>query len=107
MVIIASITVSVIVILNSGVSRTVMIYMVGSNLESTNGLASSDLASIKNKDSNTKVLLIAGGTNKWDNNNELCSSINDCINIENNIKDIKLMNELTKNNNLKEKKKFI
>ena len=68
MVIIASITVSAIVILNRGVSRTVMIYMVGSNLESTNGLASSDLASIKNKDSNTKVLLIAGGTSKWDNN---------------------------------------
>ena len=68
MVIIASITVSVIVILNSGVSRTVMIYMVGSNLESTNGLASSDLASIKNTDSNTRVLLIAGGTSRWSNN---------------------------------------
>lgn len=67
-VIIASITVSAIVILNRGVSRTVMIYMVGSNLESTNGLASSDLASIKNIDSNTKVLLIAGGTSKWSNN---------------------------------------
>jgi len=68
MVIIASITVSAIVLLNNGVSRTVMIYMVGSNLESTNGLASSDLASIKNIDSNTKVLLIAGGTSKWSNN---------------------------------------
>ena len=68
MVIIASITVSAIVILNRGVSRTVMIYMVGSNLESTNGLASSDLASIKNIDSNTKVLLIAGGSSKWSNN---------------------------------------
>lgn len=67
-VIIASITVSAIVILNRGVSRTVMIYMVGSNLESTNGLASSDLASIKNIDSNTKVLLIAGGSSRWSNN---------------------------------------
>ena len=45
--------------------------------------------------------------NKWDNNNELCSSINDCINIENNIKDIKLMNELTKNYNIKEKKIYL
>lgn len=70
LVIIASITTSIIVITkSSGVSRTIMIYMVGSNLESTGGLASSDLNSIdKNIDSNTKVLLIAGGSKNWNNN---------------------------------------
>ena len=70
LIIIASITTSIIVIINrSGVSRTIMIYMVGSNLESTGGLASADLNSIdKNIDSNTRVMLIAGGSKKWSNN---------------------------------------
>ena len=70
LVIIVSVTTTIVALLNSGgVSRTIMIYMVGSNLESTGGLASSDLNSIdKNIDSNTKVLLIVGGTKNWNNN---------------------------------------
>ncbi len=56
---------------NKSVSRTVMIYMVGSNLESQSGLGTVDLNSIDynkiyNEDIN--VVLIAGGTEKWDNN---------------------------------------
>ena len=68
MVIIASITVSALVLLNDkGVSRTVMIYMVGSNLESQAGLATVDLNSMKKNNDNTRVLVIAGGTKSWDN----------------------------------------
>ena len=47
-----------------------MIYMVGADLESNNGLASVDLNSIdKNiaNDSSINVYLIAGGSKKWDN----------------------------------------
>ena len=40
--------------------------------------------------------------NKWDDNNELYSLINDCINIENNIKNIKLINEHTNKYNFKD-----
>jgi len=38
--------------------------------------------------------------NEWNNNNKLNSLINDCINIENNIKDINNINEIIKNINL-------
>ena len=50
--------------LNMGKSRTIMIYMVGSNLESKNGLATRDLQDLdynKINANNTKVVLIAGG----------------------------------------------
>ena len=68
MVLISSITISAIVLLtDAGVSRTIMIYMVGSDLESGSGLATADLNSIKKSDNNTRVLVIAGGTKKWDN----------------------------------------
>ena len=40
--------------------------------------------------------------NEWENKDKLNSLINDCINIENNIKDIKKINENIKKNNLKE-----
>ena len=52
------------------VSRTIMIYMVGSNLESNSGLATVDLNSIdydQAKSQNTNVLLIAGGSLMWQN----------------------------------------
>lgn len=52
-------------------SRTIMVYMVGSNLESENGLGTVDLNSINynNMDNkNIKVVLIAGGSERWDNN---------------------------------------
>lgn len=51
-------------------SRTVMIYMVGSNLESENQIATSDLAAIDPSVvdlENVKVLLYTGGTTKWHN----------------------------------------
>ena len=51
--------------------RVVMIYMVGSNLESKNGLATRDLQDLdynKLKANNTEVILIAGGTTSWKNN---------------------------------------
>ena len=51
-------------------TRTIMIYMVGSNLESDAGLGTADLDSIKydqmdNK--NVKVVVIAGGSENWNN----------------------------------------
>lgn len=52
-------------------SRTIMIYMVGSNLESESGLGTVDLNSINynNMDNkNINVVLIAGGSERWDNN---------------------------------------
>ena len=55
---------------NSNVSRTVMIYMVGSDLESQNGLGTIDLEEIdyyKMDNQNINVLLIAGGSNDWYN----------------------------------------
>lgn len=53
-----------------GNSRTVMIYMAGSNLESNSRIASSDLSKIipNSIDINkTKVLVYTGGTKKWHN----------------------------------------
>lgn len=52
---------------NNSLSRTVMIYMVGSDLEANNGLATADLDSIKYNEK-VKVILIAGGTPNWHNN---------------------------------------
>ena len=51
-------------------SRTVMIFMAGTNLESNNMIASSDLNSIVPSSINfddTKVLLYTGGTKRWHN----------------------------------------
>ena len=52
-------------------SRTVMIYMVGSNLESEVGLATNDLNYIdynKTNSNKVRVVLMAGGTKSWKNN---------------------------------------
>ena len=52
-------------------NRVVMLYMVGADLESRNGLATRDLQDLdynKLKANNTKVILIAGGTTSWRNN---------------------------------------
>lgn len=51
-------------------SRTVMIFMAGSNLESNNGIATSELNSILPESidlNSTKVLLYTGGTKRWHN----------------------------------------
>ena len=51
-------------------TRTVMIYMVGSNLESDSAIATSDINSIKPEEvdlENVNVLLYTGGTAKWHN----------------------------------------
>ena len=51
-------------------TRTIMIYMVGSNLETQSGLGTVDLESIdynKMDNENINVVLIAGGTEEWDN----------------------------------------
>ncbi len=51
-------------------SRTIMIYMVGSNLESRGGIATAELAAIdyqKANEQNINVVLIAGGAKKWYN----------------------------------------
>ena len=56
--------------LNKSKSRTIMIYMVGANLESQSSLGTRDLAGIdynKIKANNTKVILMAGGANSWHN----------------------------------------
>lgn len=56
---------------NKSSSRTIMIYVSGSNLESDSGLATADLESIdynKLASSNTKVVVIAGGATRWMNN---------------------------------------
>ena len=55
---------------NKETSRTVMIYMVGSNLESSNAIASSDIDSIKPTEvdlEHVNVLLYTGGTTQWHN----------------------------------------
>ena len=55
---------------NKNVTRTIMIYMVGSNLESESQLGTADLDAInyyKLDNDNVKVVLIAGGSNKWHN----------------------------------------
>ncbi len=52
------------------ITRTIMIYMVGADLESKSGLATTDLKGIsynKMDNKNINVILIAGGTEKWDN----------------------------------------
>ncbi len=52
-------------------SRTVMIYMVGADLESTIGMATRDLKDVsyrKTKANHVHVILIAGGTTSWQNN---------------------------------------
>ena len=51
-------------------SRTIMIYMVGADLESENGLATVDLNEINYNlmdNQNINVLLVAGGSKKWHN----------------------------------------
>ena len=58
-------------ILDRSKNRVVMIYMVGADLESKNGLATRDLSDLdykKLKANNTKVVLIAGGAKAWKNN---------------------------------------
>lgn len=50
--------------------RVILIYMVGSDLESKNGLASRELLDIdyeKTSKNGTKVLLMAGGSKSWNN----------------------------------------
>ena len=57
-------------VLQGNQERVVMIYMVGSNLESKSGLATRDLSDLdyeKLKQNHTKVILIAGGTTSWKN----------------------------------------
>lgn len=61
---------SILLFTGNGKSKTVMIYMVGSDLESKFGIATSDLNGIvpKNIDlDKTKVLLYTGGTSEWKN----------------------------------------
>lgn len=55
--------------ISSSNSRTIMIYMDGSNLESEAGIATADLNSItpSEVDKNVKVYLYTGGTKKWFN----------------------------------------
>lgn len=50
--------------------KTVMIYMIASDLESQGGLATSDLQEIldANVSANTKIVIQTGGTKKWHNN---------------------------------------
>ncbi len=55
---------------DKNISRTIMIYMVGADLESKSSLATTDLNSIDYKlmdNKNIKVVLIAGGSIKWNN----------------------------------------
>ena len=57
-------------IYDSNNSRTIMIYMVGADLESRSGLASRDLKDLdyeKIKKNRINVLLMAGGSKRWDN----------------------------------------
>lgn len=55
---------------NNNKSRTIMIYMVGADLESKSGLATTDLDSIdydEMDNQNINVVLIAGGAKEWNN----------------------------------------
>lgn len=55
---------------DDGISRTIMIYMVGSDLESDMGLGTADLNGIdydEMDNENINVVLIAGGSKKWKN----------------------------------------
>ncbi len=50
--------------------RTILIYMAGSDLETGKGIATADLSEIdysKLESNNTKLVLLAGGTRKWEN----------------------------------------
>ena len=56
---------------NKNLSRTFMIYMVGSNLETDGGMATVDLDAINYNlmdNKNINVVLIAGGSKEWQNN---------------------------------------
>lgn len=58
------------VILGRNKSRTIMIYMVGADLESKSGLASVDLSYLdyeKTSDNRVNVILMAGGSKNWKN----------------------------------------
>lgn len=58
-------------ILKEKKSRTIMIYMAGSDLESSGALATRDLRDLdykKTQANNTNVVLIAGGSKSWHNN---------------------------------------
>ena len=69
-IVVFSIVLSLLLFINRGKSRTVMIYMVGSNLESDAGLGTVDLQSINYntaKSEDVNVVLIAGGSEKWHN----------------------------------------
>ena len=51
-------------------TRTIMIYMVGADLESRSGLATSDIEGLnysKINSNNTRIIIMAGGSNKWNN----------------------------------------
>ena len=49
------------------VTRTIMLYVVGSDLESEKGIASADINSIdyKNLSKDVNVVMMLGGTEKW------------------------------------------
>ena len=68
-ILISVITIVYALVINKTTSRTIMIYMVGANLETDAGLATADLEAIHHnvKDNNVKVLVIAGGTRYWRN----------------------------------------
>ena len=61
------------------VDRTVLIYIVGSDLESENGAATQDIQEMIDAkvDSNTKVYIYTGGSNSW--KNDIISSYNNEI----------------------------
>lgn len=55
---------------NTKANRTIMIYMIGSDLESQGGLASADIGEMVNANipNNVNVILECGGAKKWNNN---------------------------------------
>ncbi len=71
LVVVVIVFVGVFALVNSNRTRTIMIYMVGADLESGSGLATRDLSDLdynKIKANNTKVILMAGGSKGWHNN---------------------------------------
>lgn len=72
-IIVISLIIGIIILIggnNKSISRTIMIYMVGADLESKNGLATVNLDSINYNsmdNENINVVLIAGGATKWHN----------------------------------------
>ena len=57
----------------TSISRTIMIYMIGSDLESDGGMASLDIKEIENSNfdlTKNNVVLYAGGAKKWENSFE-------------------------------------